>query len=415
MSLGPSNLVRQTGPDTVQLNYAQLLPRLPAEVVAQFEAVSGLMIVNVTGEELVAAGQRLDAPLATDGQLFAAINHEMYHFFQTVATGYMFDHCSRIWGVVYKHMSRHSRADLADRFWQARQRLLGWLLSPFLGAWKDRWLGWAKLNRGRRQLAEMQAAAPAGDHSLVDAMMPELRGELDALRTRLDQANAQGLSPLHLIEGSALFYQYALSYYSSDWRAKLEQEWPTYDDTYRRAFEMAKAAIGERAYDVFLPATALALNYENPQNAFMPLAGLLAAMEDVAGWTRRIALLPPSLEGAGSYLGRASDVRLRGSRGQTQLKRYDEVLDTLRAGGWNLDEFDLLTDPMASMRVPSFPYGIVAQDSMVTAPRNRAETMAALLISNFVLGTASFPRMARDAEREQLDFILAGASNIFGP
>src|SRR4051794_37131589 len=72
----------------------QLIPRLPADVLAQFESVSGLLIVNVTQRELsVAAGRPAD-----DGsmEVFAAINHETFHYFQVIGTGYCYAHMARM-------------------------------------------------------------------------------------------------------------------------------------------------------------------------------------------------------------------------------------------------------------------------------------------------------------------------------
>jgi hypothetical protein len=118
---------------------------------------------------------------------------------------------------------------------------------------------------------------------------------------------------------------------------------------------------------------------------------------------------PPKISEAGRFIGTANNVRGRGLPWRATLKRYDEVLADLRNRKGDVDEFDLLTDPMAATRVQSFPLGFVTQDSTISSTNRQADVIAGLLVANLVLGTASFPRAARDAQKEIVDFILAGS------
>src|SRR5262245_49309020 len=104
--------------ERVQLDMAQLLPRLPADTLAQFEALSGLLIVNATSAQLMEAGQRLNGPNVQDAPLLSAINHETYHYFQAICTGYVFRYYCGMWLIVRKHVSGYSlRRVVSDLTW----------------------------------------------------------------------------------------------------------------------------------------------------------------------------------------------------------------------------------------------------------------------------------------------------------
>src|SRR5258708_37855105 len=104
----------------------QLIPRLPPETLAKFEEVSGLMFLNLTTEEMLTAGklsapdpgsvsgeQRSIAPKNEDwSRMFAAINHETYHYFQLIGTGYQFRHVSKVWRTLMPRLIVHRWAQV---------------------------------------------------------------------------------------------------------------------------------------------------------------------------------------------------------------------------------------------------------------------------------------------------------------
>lgn len=393
----------------------QLMPRLPAHVLAQFEAVSGLMVVNVDRNTLTAASRRLDDPDEGSLKLFAAINHEMYHYFQVIATGYHFLHVSQMGRIIFAIAAagpiRRWRKRLEHGGMRVAKRLVG---RSELG---ERMLGWTTVIQEHNELLRLEANAPQDDPSLAVARAPRLFRALEAHNARLRAANAEGLSALDLIEGSALVYQYALTYAGTPWREQMAADWPQWDETYRRAYGIAQERCGPRAADVLLPAVALALRYENPPEAFGVFLDELADAPpgDEIAAARVLAERPPRIRAAGRHLGTACDVRRRQRFRRRRYRAYDAVLGELRQRAWGVDEIDLLAAPQAAGGVPVFPFGVVASDGPVPGPGGGAEVLARMLVASIVLKTASLPREQRDANRRLAAHALRGAHYLFGP
>jgi hypothetical protein len=405
-------------------DFSQLIPRLPAETLAMFEELSGLMFVNIPLEKMGAGGRLSDAGAASGdagtiitndenmSKIFAAINHETYHYFQVIATGYQFRYASDVWRTLLRGLVVIQLPWLIrDRVLRTRDR---WSSRIFSRSYRERWIGLMALWRMQDRLLRARASAKPRDYSILGPQMPKLYARLDAPEARRRARNATGLSALDLIEASAVVYQFALTFAGEDWRGRLEAEWPNYNDTYRRAFEFARAVCGGRAYDVILPAVALALRYARPADAYLPFVTRLAAAPpgEEAAAARALADKPRTIPGAGRYLGTAWDVRRRQWAFPRllfpALRSYDKVLIPLRDRARGVDAFDLLVDPGAAGKLSEIGFGFVFQDGPISADDNEAALIARLQMASIRLHSASLPRATREFHRwlETFPFLL---------
>src|SRR5262245_2198364 len=87
------------GPDVTPL-----LPRLNAQTLAQFDAMTGLLVVNVSQAEFLDAFLRWARREQSDNQLIAAINHETYHYYQTISAGFPFHHMTEMVRTIAEHL-----------------------------------------------------------------------------------------------------------------------------------------------------------------------------------------------------------------------------------------------------------------------------------------------------------------------
>jgi tetratricopeptide (TPR) repeat protein len=394
---------------------AQLMPRLPPGVVARFEAVSGLLILSVTSAELSSAASHLQSADEVSRKLFAAINHEMYHYFQVISSGYHFLHVAEMGEIAMLAAARIAAAQeqALGTFPQQDASPSESLEDALL--WERR-TGWQQLIVERNYLAQLQDRALPGQQSLAVAQEPELMDAIERHYVELRACNSAGVSALDLIEGSALVYQYALTYADSTWEERMSAEWSQWDVSYQRAFDIAKDRCGMRARDVFLPAVALALRYEAPAEAYTDLLETLAAAPaggEIAA-ARALAEQPPDIKPAGHFLGTAADVRRR-RVAERQWDRYDSILDQVSQRAWGVDEFDLLTVPASSGSVPGFPFGVVAADGPLTGPSPDTDLPEQIRLSSIMLRTASLPRAQRDLDVRLGEHILAGRHLWFYP
>ncbi|MGB6688603.1 MAG: hypothetical protein WBE76_12250, partial [Terracidiphilus sp.] len=114
---------------------SQYVPRLPFDTLAQFEAVSGLMILNVDLKTFEQSGVNYAAntPTPDDIELYSTINHETYHFFQTVATGYQYAYALEMWQLIEAEGGREVRRNRFQRWkdWIKGKAAQAYLLTKF--------------------------------------------------------------------------------------------------------------------------------------------------------------------------------------------------------------------------------------------------------------------------------------------
>jgi tetratricopeptide (TPR) repeat protein len=282
----------------------------------------------------------------------------------------------------------------------------------------ERMLGHLTTIHELNELRRLQAATTTEDPSLVAAKAPKLFAALEEHVAGLRAPAGEGLCVLDLIECGALVYQYALTYAGSAWRDRLTAEWPYFDETYRRAYEVAERRCGARALDVLLPALALALRYEQPVGAYgevLTQVGRAAPGEELAT-ARNLARHPLDVPTAGRHIGTAADVRARRRLGAGREKVYDGVLREMQRRAWGVDELDLLVNPQAATNVPSFPLGFLTSDGEIVGLSGANDRLnARLRLARIVLQTESLQRLDRDTQQRTVEHLLRGAHFMFGP
>ncbi|HXN89516.1 MAG TPA: tetratricopeptide repeat protein [Methylocella sp.] len=443
-------------------DFSQYLPRLSDNIRAQLEPVSGLLVVDVDtatyGEAFV--NWALGTPKEKDLELILAINHETYHYFQTIATGYQYQYVSEMWRTAVKEGKRQT-------YRQWRRRWSDWWLQKAFPIFKWRsdnkgdyaramilFRGVAKkldpAHKSKKEDIElikkniMGIAAVAGksfqanqwvrdalerekdgrprDVSVVGAQMPSLAQSFKKLWDGVNTPNSDGLSAMDLIEGSAIIYEYALTYGRNGLADRLPSVWEAHGDTYRKAYEVAQKECGARALDIILPAVALALRYSNPPNAYQVFLKTLKSLSQGSevSEARALADRPPRIPSAGRYLGTALDVWKRQRYWWSRYRIYDDVLNSLEKRAWGVDEIDLLAEPRTSEKVKSFPLLIVTKDGPLAAKLdgsrlNVGELGSRLKLGSLVLRTAMLFRYRREADQLFRDRLHASSIGILDP
>lgn len=406
------------------IEWEQLVPRVCANTMAQFEPTTGLLVINATHEQLLGAakGYNKDSKLfdTDEGgrQLLSTINHETYHYLQTICTGYQYQRAVHTFSLVTAAINAQAKQDVRMAlpflaWYGAGLLIFGWSKAK-RAWWRNLVSTYYQANRvGRRQMAAASAASWAA------ASDPELFRALDELDAALLAETPEGLSDLSVIEGSAIVFQYSLqASVAENGRETLveniENELEFLDDTYGRAYEFAKGICGaERAPDVTIAAAALALQYTHPAHAFPFFTERLSAMppgeenEEAA----RLSAELPAVPHAGEALGTARAVRRKLGRAGKKYKIYESVLGELEERAWGLSEMDLLTEPATSMQVPQFPSGMVLRDNVIPGTIEPAELIARLVLASVILRTASLPKKERELAGE-LSFILGCAFGL---
>jgi hypothetical protein len=366
-----------------------LLPRLHAETLAQFDPVSGLLVVNVSQADFLDAFMRWAKKEDSDTQLISAINHETYHYFQTIAAGFPFQYTADMVRIIIQH--QHSwRGDFTNYF-----------RNPSVPPEEYRSAeAWLKLFQEQLRLWQLgERAKASGDPLLFSALAPELYPALEQLASSAKAPKTNGLSAVDLIEGSAIIYQHALSFGREGLENRLDSVWHDYDEAYRRAYDFARTISGARTLDVILPSIALALRYANPPDAFPYLLSHLnsSPLGGEITEARALARNPPKLHQAGEYLGTALDVRKRWPSMQW-FGLYDSDMNDLSSQVWNIDEIDLLADPDAAEKVSSFKFGFVTRDGALFGGSTELVAMR-LILGGIAFRSLSLPRYVREVQR----------------
>jgi hypothetical protein len=325
--------------------------RLPPEVGALFAAGAGVLFINATAAEAGLA--RTDASNAVDpsqrSEIRSFIRHEKYHLMQTVCTGYCFARAQRIKETTLLHTSRSVSRDFRAN-WSSYLELAAYHLAPRFV--RDQLIEVARVKIFRRMLADLNKNPPRDDHSLAGADIPELFKDLEVMEQEFKRIASSGLSAWHIVEGAASVAQItketdAKSVAELD--AAIIRGLARFNDGYGVAYRTARDRFGSRTAQLFLPAAALALRYERPGEAMLPLLVQLARSSrpgDEAYVARIIGVTLPELPNAGRRLGTAVSVWSRG-RFRFWKRRhsfYQPQLDYLARGYNMVDEINALCD-----------------------------------------------------------------------
>jgi hypothetical protein len=232
----------------------------------------------------------------------------------------------------------------------------------------------------------------------MGALMPGFFAHLETLTEGEAVANADGLSILGVLEGSAVVHTHLLMHPDEDVTPHIEAELATLPPVYRELYDLTVARVGARAPELLLPAVTLALRYAHPHHAYAPLLGQLAASApgEAMAFGRSLAEKLPEIVEAGLVLGTALDLR----RVDDGYRIYDPVLDKLANMHWGVDSYDFLAQPAAMHAVGSFPMGIVTSDSYLgSLPKDDLD--ARMVIMGAVLRSQSRRRAEREFRRFQ--------------
>jgi len=380
------------------------IKQLDPDQLGMFEPLSGVMLLNISKIDLRDAARRFvaRAPTDFDRAIIHTINHEAYHFAQVVSSGYVFHRQARL--LMVFNASEAIPEPPIDPHMQetldAAREAAG--DDPEL---RQRYEQVLALLKGYNQINLYNQLAGPGDHSLMGALLPAFFAHMKALAEGERVANADGLSILGLLEGSAVVHANQLMHADEDATPYVEAELTTLPPVYRELYDLTVARTGERALELLLPAVALALRFMQPHNAYLPVLSLIAQSTpgDAVEHGRRLIERLPEISEGGHLLGTALDLR----RIDDGYRAYDAMLGKLENGEWGIDSYDLLARPKAMFAVGSFPLGIVTNDGYLGA-LDPNELAARVVLMGAVLRTQS----RRRAERQWTEFASAWGRSV---
>lgn len=424
---------------------ASLVQYLPADTRARFEVTSGLMILNVELATFQTAAQNYASQTATpeDVSLFSTINHETYHYFQTLATGFQYSYASEVWRLIVEEANALQRQQEIQRAKNQEEEkaveselresmrkelqpkdeteaiLFKTLLDQLEGSSAleaKRWTGFQALVQRGEKLSSWEDSAQ-GDFSMLAAELPSLAKGLDQLWEKMNAPCVSGLSALDLIEGSAIVFEHLLTHGREQLETRLASAWDEAGETYRKAFDIAQEVCGARALDIILPASALALRYARPPEAYVVFLEKLKACEpgQEISAAQALASTPLHIEAAGDYLGTALDVRRNQHRSDDHYPVYDNVLDQLETRAWAFDEIELLSDPGPAQQIDEFPFVTVVKEYILPTDMDSTFLRQRVLCASLVLRWAKLPRYRRDAEQRILERLHPIMASLLNP
>ena len=335
-----------------------------------------------------------------DNQIMRTINHEIFHFAQTVASGYMYRRQHRMFEIL--KATRPPEAlpipDYGNKPTELQQRAINVV---------------TLVSEMDRLSALRQQAAPR-DNTLAGAVNPQLFEHLRELDENEAKINGSSLSISALIEGSAAIHAEKLLRISNSNADILVmsnlENWPP---EYKTLYELTADRFGNDALELILPATALALRYSNPHEAYFDLAGRLHNRRDVDAVTAGRNLLDaglPRIERASPCLGDANDQH----KPTRQFSVYGKMLRDLARGKWGADAYSLLADPRTMLAMKKWPVAVVMNDGGWAGDVPRDVFAARLVIMSIFLKTRSLMREERNFGKafiEWLPTLLRDRSN----
>jgi hypothetical protein len=367
---------------------------LPPGQLGQFEPVSGLILIDFTTAQVNDFVSRDGSSLTElDRQIPRTINHEVFHFAQTVASGYMYRRQHAMFEIFASTVAPEdvpaatSVEEGGSSELERRARNVSMLVHQM-----DR-------------VSRLRANAPPGDNSLAGALNPQMFEHLRTVDRAERRENAAGLSTAALIEGAAAVHaEMLLASDEPDPGAQVRAALAGLPAEYRTLHDLTAARFGDHAMDVLLPAAALALRYTQPHEAYLALAGELLRRRDVAPLNAGRELLRaglPRIGRAGPLLGTAGDQHVP----TTQFSVYRDMLSDLTAGTWGVDAYALLADPRAMPLVPSWPVGVLLSDGTWLGDVPPVTLAARVVIMSAFLRVKSRIREERDFEQNATQWL----------
>jgi hypothetical protein len=351
--------------DSGLVDLHDLIVSLDPDIKGKFEPLSGLMMINLPNDEYMQSFARFAANASTedDRDLIGTINHETYHGLQAAASGYCFDRQRRQLAVLN---TPEASPDLPippelQKHLDTMRREAG--DNPDLNARADR-AEW--VIRAQQAIEYFDTVAMHGDNSIFGALHPaffRFQSELDQAEA---QHNPEGLSILGILEGSAVAFAAQVMRPNGGAEVAMLAEFADHPPVYRELYDWTTQRVQSRAFELMLPATALALCYAQPHNAYGPLLTMLAAAAPggaiTLGQTLSISL--PDIPGAGAILGTSIDIR----GADDSYRLYDTFIAALAQPRWPFGPYGLLADPANMNIIDTFPFSAITADSYQRLP-----------------------------------------------
>jgi hypothetical protein len=386
----------------------EFIKALRSDQLGLFEPLSGVLLLNVAESEFQEVAVRWSSNTCTesDVELLRTINHETYHFMQTVCSGYMYDRQCRI----FTELNRENEAAENEAETESYASVMEAALKDLDASdpERQRLMGVAAMIRQQEFLEKLGSRAAPGDHSISGGSFPKLFQYLDALAVKENEANAEGLSILSVIEGTAVAHAQLLMGGVSGFDERMAAECSTLPPAYAALYEVTQAACGNRTAELLLPAASFALMFEQPHQAYLPIlreflnAPAHDAGQDATYVSERIDMLPD----LGPILGTSLDVRMN----WPAYVIYQSVLNDVEAGKWGTDPYWLLASPAAMNGVPSFPMGFLTRDGFRGAGLDRDILIARMFLMSVVLRVKS----RRKLEKAVQERLAGWAQDVFG-
>jgi hypothetical protein len=386
-----------------------LINWMPLGMLGLYEPISGLMLFNASDAEIDETTRRQTANELTEEDVarFRTINHELYHFAQATASGYMFERQCQLFNALLAEPDCPSPED--DPLFQQCAALLRANAGDDLALNQraDRLLKVLALDA---QVRMWNAETAPNDNSLAGVRRPGFFRLCAALAEREAARNGCGLSIKGVLEGSAVVHANLLTYGPGDHTQRVEAELASLPPVYGELYAHTCSLVGDRTLELLLPTVALALHYTEPHMAYCSLLALVAEspVGEAMARGRCIAAALPALDADNPVLGNSIEVRRRYER----YIFYDKILEKIGSGELGVSCYSLLADPQA-MHTMYFPVGVITQDGY-RGPLEEHELFVRTKLAAFVLRVESRRRIERDIEGVKLAWTQEVGRRLLG-
>lgn len=194
------------------------------------------------------------------------------------------------------------------------------------------------------------------------------------------------------------------------------------DSPYERLLYLSQLVAPQRPiFPSLLNAAALALRYDRPGEAYLPLLEILLAEspDNVHARAKMVANSLPFIGDAGAILGTGVKVRptFESKSEQKFVGYYGMPMQKLANGSWRVDELDLLTEPKAlgTIHPTELTWGLVTRDS-VRGPKvlNIDVSTRKLLASDLLPNGPSIASLRKNFKSESRGATIQLARNMLG-
>lgn len=397
---------------------ADLAKRLPHDVLGRFEPMTGLTLLNMSKTGHIAAMKRYAEKKLDDDDihLLRTLNHEMCHFAQSLSSGYMAHRNRKLW-----------HAFNARRNHFVRLRFL-WFNIQHLVRLRVLRLFFGRKNDGRRRADQMAefiyqnnkmvlANKITRGHPNSEARLrfPHYFRVLDDFRDRESKPGASGVSTYGIIEGSAVAYCALCEPWARTPEAfarRMQEDLAEMPQSYAELWQFLSKRAPDRAFELVMPLSALALSYDRPQYALEPLLDKLLESQpgEADALARKLFIAPPKIAAAGRVHQSADKFRNRRARAQL----YDIFVDSIRNDPLGLDDYRLLTDPNYMDALQSYPICMQYSDGKsLGALMSNEDVALRVMIAAWTLEAISRGRDERDAKKYMLSYFRAVVNRNF--